>query len=35
MIAISYLRSKEFEPSSDYRDYRVIKGKTKYKVKKL
>lgn len=34
MVAITYYRSKMFENSSDYRDYRVLKGKTKYKVKK-
>ena len=33
MTAISYFRSKKYIPSSDYKDYRIIKGKTKYSVK--
>lgn len=33
MIAINYFRSKEYAPSSDYKDYRIIKGKTKYSAK--
>lgn len=34
MIAIDYFRSKEFEKPADYRYYRHLKGKTKYKVKR-
>ena len=34
MIAIDYFRSKEFEIPADYRYYRHLKGKTKYKVKR-
>lgn len=33
MTAIDYFRSKEYIPSSDYKDYRIIKGKTKYSAK--
>ena len=33
MTAINYFRNKEYIPSSDYKDYRVIKGKTKYIAK--
>ena len=33
MMAINYLRSKEYVLSSDYKDYRIIKGKTKYSAK--
>ena len=34
MIGISFLRSKKYEKSSNYRDYRFLKVKTKYKVKR-
>lgn len=33
MIAINYFRSKEYITSSDYKDYRIIEGKTKYSAK--
>ena len=33
MVAINYFKSKEYIKSSDYKDYRVIKGKTKYSGK--
>ena len=33
MIAISYFSGKEYITSSDYKDYRIIKGKTKYSAK--
>ena len=33
MTAINYFRNKEYIPSSDYNDYRNIKGKTKYSAK--
>lgn len=35
MIAIDYFRSKEFDIPADYRYYKHLKGKTKYKVKSL
>ena len=34
MIAIDYFRSKEFEKPADYRYYKHLNGKTKYKVKR-
>ena len=33
MVSIDYFRSKEYISSSDYKDYRIIKGKTKYSSK--
>ena len=33
MIAVNYLRSKEHETSSDYRNYCLNNSKTKYQVK--
>lgn len=33
MVAVDYFRGKEYIPSSDYKDYRIIKGKTKYSAK--
>ena len=33
MVSVDYFRGKEYIPSSDYKDYRYLKGKTKYKVK--
>ena len=33
MIAISYLREQNLKPKPDYKCYRILKGKTKYKVK--
>lgn len=33
MIAIDYFHSKEFDIPTDYRYYKHLKGKTKYKVK--
>jgi len=33
MTSVDYFKSKEHIPSSDYRDYRIIKGKTKYSAK--
>lgn len=33
MTAIDYFKSKEYATSSDYKDYRIIKGKTKYSAK--
>ena len=33
MVAINYFRNKEYVLSSDYKDCRVIKGKTKYSGK--
>jgi len=34
MVAIDYLRAKEFDIPAEYNCYRICKGKTKYKVKK-
>ena len=33
MVSVAYFRSKEYIPSSDYKDYRIVKGKTKYSAK--
>ena len=33
MVSVDYSRGKEYIPSSDYKDYRIIKGKTKYSAK--
>ena len=34
MVSVDYFRGKEYIPSSDYKDYRIIKGKTKYSAKR-
>ena len=33
MVSVDYFRGKEYIPSSDYKDYRIVKSKTKYSVK--
>ena len=33
MVTVDYFRGKEYTPSSNYKDYRIVKGKTKYKAK--
>ena len=33
MVSIDYFRGKEYTLSSDYKDYRIVKGKTKYSAK--
>ena len=33
MVSVGYFRGEEYIPSSDYKDYRKVKGKTKYSAK--
>ena len=33
MVSIDYFRGKEYISSSDYKDYRIVKVKTKYSAK--